>query len=1024
MLRSRSLVLALAAGSTIPVAAHATVLNYASAVSGSASTAARWSPAQVPVAADDLVFNATAGAQAYTVTFDASTATSRTMVFNEDTVTLTMSAAHTTTNGVSIGDVAADLSTVTLSSGTWSSGSAGFVNIGDAASSTGTLNVSGSTAHFSVLGTSDLLVGNNGTGTLNITGTGDVTCNDLMFVGQGSAATGSLTISGFQAVAPFGISQLAVNGTGESRWGNGGDATVSISNGASAHFLGDLSIANLSTSVSNVTVGGAGLVLGATLDVDGNLRIGRNESAGTAAGTGTLTVNADGRVLAGAIALGNDPDGGTGTLNINNGGLVSAVNVVDGASGTLNHNGGTLQIDGGLYSGHADPLVVTGTGSPVLQLSNNLVKTLAPAGAVGVIIGDDTGAGTFTGTLTIDTGADLILSGASKDITIGDDSGTSGTINVTGSGSRLVADQPGDDIFVGRNGSGTLTVNDGAQVLARNIQVPASSLAGSGTLVLNPSGAAPAVTTVNLSVGNAGGGGSGVLTVNAGTLAITDTGTSAVVRESGSLGVSSGALIDASGTILVDTGGSLVVAGTVRASTLIDVNAGHASCNSGAAEPLLDAPVMVRTGGTVDVIANNFTVGKSTSASGVTLESGSAVTVGSGRTLTLLDSNSIAANGRINMQGGTIAASQLVNMLSPGVNDQLVGFGTIDADIMIRSGAGHCAPTSTGLVFNKDLVMNGGLNVVGTSIRLAPTATLKDVSIQPDTLSCKVVADAGSVMRPSIGNTGSFGPVTMGDGSSTGVTLNGVIHLGTNGSLTLNDTFSTNLGSLTDMNGGFLTNTTGLNLTSGRVLRGHGTVSVGSPSNTGFQIGPGGTIDPDAYFADTDTFHGVGTFSVDGRYAQALGGVYQCEIAGFNNEFQPLNDRIDCGPAVLAGTLEVSLIDGYVPQQCHEFTILNYTSRTGTWTNIIQPPGASVGIRYEATRAVLFFNSVGCDSIDFNNDSLFPDTADIDDFLSVFSGGSCSTGNCNDVDFNNDCLFPDTADIDTLLFVFSGGACS
>ncbi len=62
-----------------------------------------------------------------------------------------------------------------------------------------------------------------------------------------------------------------------------------------------------------------------------------------------------------------------------------------------------------------------------------------------------------------------------------------------------------------------------------------------------------------------------------------------------------------------------------------------------------------------------------------------------------------------------------------------------------------------------------------------------------------------------------------------------------------------------------------------------------------------------------------------------------------------------------------------------------------------------------------------CDSIDFNGDGLFPDTQDIDDFLSVFSGGACST--CGDIDFNNDELFPDTSDIDALLTVFSGGPC-
>ncbi|HEX2838125.1 MAG TPA: hypothetical protein VHN77_08370 [Phycisphaerales bacterium] len=64
-----------------------------------------------------------------------------------------------------------------------------------------------------------------------------------------------------------------------------------------------------------------------------------------------------------------------------------------------------------------------------------------------------------------------------------------------------------------------------------------------------------------------------------------------------------------------------------------------------------------------------------------------------------------------------------------------------------------------------------------------------------------------------------------------------------------------------------------------------------------------------------------------------------------------------------------------------------------------------------------------CDPTDFNGDGLFPDTADIDDFLSVFSGGPCSTGTCGDTDFNNDGLFPDTADIDALLSVFSGGPC-
>ncbi len=66
-----------------------------------------------------------------------------------------------------------------------------------------------------------------------------------------------------------------------------------------------------------------------------------------------------------------------------------------------------------------------------------------------------------------------------------------------------------------------------------------------------------------------------------------------------------------------------------------------------------------------------------------------------------------------------------------------------------------------------------------------------------------------------------------------------------------------------------------------------------------------------------------------------------------------------------------------------------------------------------------------CDSIDFNGDTLFPDTQDITDFITVFGGGECPTGpgGCGDIDFNNDGLFPDTQDIESFLIVFAGGEC-
>jgi hypothetical protein len=64
-----------------------------------------------------------------------------------------------------------------------------------------------------------------------------------------------------------------------------------------------------------------------------------------------------------------------------------------------------------------------------------------------------------------------------------------------------------------------------------------------------------------------------------------------------------------------------------------------------------------------------------------------------------------------------------------------------------------------------------------------------------------------------------------------------------------------------------------------------------------------------------------------------------------------------------------------------------------------------------------------CDSIDFNADSLFPDDADLIDFLSVLAGGPCSTNTCSDIDFNNDGLFPDDNDLIAFLTVLAGGNC-
>jgi hypothetical protein len=62
-----------------------------------------------------------------------------------------------------------------------------------------------------------------------------------------------------------------------------------------------------------------------------------------------------------------------------------------------------------------------------------------------------------------------------------------------------------------------------------------------------------------------------------------------------------------------------------------------------------------------------------------------------------------------------------------------------------------------------------------------------------------------------------------------------------------------------------------------------------------------------------------------------------------------------------------------------------------------------------------------CDSIDFNQNCLFPEDADLLDFLTILAGGECLT--CADIDFNNDGLFPSDEDLLAFLRVLAGGTC-
>jgi len=121
----------------------------------------------------------------------------------------------------------------------------------------------------------------------------------------------------------------------------------------------------------------------------------------------------------------------------------------------------------------------------------------------------------------------------------------------------------------------------------------------------------------------------------------------------------------------------------------------------------------------------------------------------------------------------------------------------------------------------------------------------------------------------------------------------------------------------------------------------------------------------------------------------------------------------------------IALSDGYVPglglvsgSRTTNLTINNLERFDGTIDAVAT---TNCGTSY--TNAVPLA-IVRCDSIDFNNDNLFPTDEDLIDFLSILAGGPCSPGNtCNDIDFNNDGMSPSDDDLLAFLRVLAGGTC-
>ncbi|CAG0964401.1 hypothetical protein PHYC_00903 [Phycisphaerales bacterium] len=949
------------AGLAVTAQSQATILNWNNAAGGSAATTTNWNPTQAPTSADDLTFNL---ASSYTVTYSATTVSSRTHTYRQGTVTLSCTSPHTISNGVTVGDLSGDVATMTLTTGTVNCG--GPFIVGDASGSTGTLNVNDDDADLILTGaTTDLTVGNNGDAAMSITGGGLVVVPDQFILGSNATSSPVLTVSGALNLAPFTRSTLNVTGTSTSRLGQGGDATVSIASGALAQFAGDVVVCNGAASVSSVTIGGMALVSRATLDVDGDLLLGRNVSAGVAAGVASVTVNNGGSLLVGdLLSVGGDPDGGSATLQTNTGSIVQATSLQRGAGGVLDFNGGTIDINGGVFSNtnSATVLAIGGPDRPVVTLRNGAQASLTQlVGTESLVVGGRSASAELAD-FDVRSGADLFATGI---VVLADGAGDEGGMIINGDGSTMTM-PPGDFLTVGRSGTGRYEAELGADVDLGNVQIGLN--AGSDGLVLfeNP-GTTATCSTVRVGGGENLAGGAGTFMINQGAACTVPGETT--VWPAGTLRVVAASL-DANA---IEVNGSLELAlgGQITAQFLL-VDGGDITAHPDLAggEVFLNATTTITNNATLTAVLGDITVGNPSSPIGFGSATSSLITCGPNR-VTLLDANA-AQVGDCTLAGGELVA---VNGIALANGSAVSGNGAITGAVTAPAGSSITA-TGLGIVF-QDLVTNNGAAMSGTFFAFSGNGGY----LGAGTIGARVRVDAGSTVTAT-------GDLTMGNAASTtGIVIRGTLRANSH-TVTLLDSDVVLIDGLGDtaiaeVEGGTIA-AGNLQITSDDVLRGRGTIQAPTFSAAGI-INPGDLI----------TGAGTGRLTFTGPYQQNNFSTLNIDIGdpteGINH------DRIVSNAAVdVDGTLNVSLFGGYVPFVGAVYDIVIGTSRTGTF-DVENAPGFSV--TYLSDRVRLVFTGFPCEP-DVNCDGAV-NGFDIECMEQTVNGDNACFCLSNE-DFNND----------------------
>ncbi|MBT9371247.1 autotransporter domain-containing protein [Rhizobium sp. CSW-27] len=539
------------------------------------------------VATDDLYLGAAAGGSGTAQLENASTLTANGTIY------------------VGYGGDATNGGTGFLNIYSGSSVTSAAASIADGLNTQGTVAVEGSGSLFDNTGA--LVVGGGGRGLLAVANGGAVD--------TGSLSIGSLaTASGSEVTVEGNTSSLTVDG--DVAVGGSTDAELALTDKASA-TVGSVKLGITAQGDGTLTVDDA------SLDVTGRVYVGQE-------GTGTLDIGNAGTVDAASAVIGWYA-GSTGDVTVDGAGSrfdnSAELYVGNEGDGALTvSNGGVVSSTAGYVgtvTGSQGEVTVTGTGSR---------WDMTDAFIVGYQSGTE-------GIVTISAGG--VIDGLQG--SLGDLAGSVGRMTVTGSGSTWSAHldpniQYSGDLNVGRHGEGHLSVEDGATVSGRMLHI-GNETGSSGEVTVTGMGSSLDITT-QLSIGLDGSGtltlsngativagriviaggaaSTGILTIGTGAGSVTTStvtfgdGTGKIVFDHGASNYTFAADVEGNGTLQFDSGftnltgdytdfiGNLLIAGgfvSVNTSTLSVVTDVEAGATLGGSGTL--GNVNVASGGTV-----------------------------------------------------------------------------------------------------------------------------------------------------------------------------------------------------------------------------------------------------------------------------------------------------------------------------------------------------------------------------------------------------------------------------------------